>query len=250
MIIHTGGTTAPYTSLYCIIPARSGSKGLASKNSLALNGLPLAEHSVKFALTLPGLSGIIFSTDSSYLLKRSSLYPSVKYLNRDPGLASDSSTLVDVVLDIYLSHLSSTAGPNPAFFLLQPTSPFRCSSEVSSALKLSSLESFQSLAAVTPNPCHPCESIMLAKNRWRYISPPPHPSSRRQDYRVSSFFITGSFYLATLSFLREHGSFVGSTSSFFQTNEPSIVDIDTASDFALAQALFPFMLSKNYAVIL
>lgn len=248
MIIDVGTTTVPYSSLHCIVPARSGSKGLPSKNSLLLNGLPLAEHTIKFALTLPGLSSIIFSSDSTDLLERSNLYPSVKYLKRSPGLSSDSSTLVDVVLDIYDSHLSQSAGPNPAFLLLQPTSPFRCLSEVSSALKLSIDRCFHSLVAVTPTPYHPCECITFSKAQWSYMSSPPGPSSQRQDYNLSSFFITGSFYLATLSFIREYGSLVGSASSFFQTNEPSIVDIDTPCDFALAQALYPFMLSQDYAL--
>ena len=59
MILHRGKTSSPYTSVFCIVPARAGSKGLPSKNSLLLNGYPLAEHTLNFASLLGGFDDII-----------------------------------------------------------------------------------------------------------------------------------------------------------------------------------------------
>ena len=48
----------------CIIPARSGSKGIKDKNILKLNGKELFSYSVNFAKKLKFVKDIIFSTDS------------------------------------------------------------------------------------------------------------------------------------------------------------------------------------------
>ena len=50
--------------IYAIIPARSGSKGLADKNIKQIGGKPLLAHSIDFALKL-NLDRIFCSTDSA-----------------------------------------------------------------------------------------------------------------------------------------------------------------------------------------
>ena len=248
MILLNHECQKPYSSLHCIIPARSGSKGLPSKNSRVLHGLPLAEHSLKFALSISGLDSIILSTDCPYLLSRANLYSSALYHERSPELSSDTASIVDLVLDIHNSTLAITAGSNPAYLVLQPTSPFRSHSEVASALSIAISKGLSSLVAVTSCPHHPSECINLSESGWKYVVPPPATCSRRQDYANAPFFISGSFYLATLSFLLENRSFLGDQSSFFQTFEPVIVDIDDLNDFNAAHSLYSFMRQSGYAL--
>ena len=52
----------------CIIPARSGSKGIKDKNILKLNNKELIIHSIKFAKKLKFVKHIILSTDSQNYL--------------------------------------------------------------------------------------------------------------------------------------------------------------------------------------
>lgn len=247
MILLKGGSSGPYTSVFCIVPARAGSKGLPSKNSLLLNGLPLAEHSLLFAPLLTGFENIIFTTDCKFLYSRSYLYPRITYHLRDPHLSGDDTTLVDVILYLYSTIISSNAGSNPAFVLLQPTSPFRHVREIKSALQFASVEGLDSLVSVSSIPYHPSEYVNIDQQSWSYIVTPPRGTTRRQEYIKPPFFITGSFYLATLHHLRAYASFLSPESSFFKTCEPYLVDIDTRADLEAARALFSLMHRSGYA---
>ncbi len=249
MILLKGSVSStPYSSFYAIIPARSGSKGLPGKNFLRLSGLPLAEHSLIFASSLDIFDGIVLTTDCGPLLSRSKLYPDIMYHSRDPELASDTSSLIDVIFDIYDNGFIPNPGSNPAFALLQPTSPFRSVAEFSEALDYSTSCHLDSLVFVSNVVQHPSESITIGLDSWSYILPPPQGTSRRQDYLISPFFISGSLYVSTLSNLRKCSSFVDSSSSFWLSRDPYSVDIDSHFDFLLADAIYALMLSKGYAL--
>ena len=53
--------------ILCIIPARSGSKGIKNKNIKLLDGLPLLAHSIIHVLKVPSMLNmkIVVSTDSN-----------------------------------------------------------------------------------------------------------------------------------------------------------------------------------------
>jgi len=247
MILHRGKSSSSYTSVYCIIPARAGSKGLPHKNSLLLNGLPLAEHSLLFASLLYDFNDIVFTTDCPLLFSRSNIYPSITYHLRDAFLSSDESTLVEVVFHLYDTLLSRFAGSNPAFILLQPTSPYRCLKEIRRAIQFAVAEGLDSLVSVSSVHCHPSECIEIAGDRWNYIVTPPNKSTRRQDYTVTPYFISGSFYLASLHHLVRYNSFLSPDTSFFKTSEPCVVDIDSPDDFEVARALYALMNAAGFA---
>lgn len=83
----------------CIIPARSGSKRLANKNILPYKGKPLLHHTVKTALSSDLFTKIIVSSDDEWYLDiavNAGAFPH----KRNPEYATDSSTVVDVCLDV------------------------------------------------------------------------------------------------------------------------------------------------------
>ena len=215
--------------------------------SLLLNGYPLAEHTLNFASLLGGFDDIIFTTDCSFLLSRSHLYPQITYHSRDSILSSDDATLVDVITFLYKNLLAPIAGSNPAFVLLQPTSPFRSLPEVRKAINLASASGLDSLVSVSSLPFHPSEFVEFNSNSWTFLVPPPNSNSRRQDYSQSPYFISGSLYITSLEHLSTHGSFISPDSSFFHAQEPYVLDIDSSADFSAAQALYSLFQSAGYA---
>ena len=56
--------------ILCLIPARSGSKGLKNKNIKKIKGKSLLEITYNFALKLKLFTNIVISTDSKNYLKK------------------------------------------------------------------------------------------------------------------------------------------------------------------------------------
>ena len=82
----------------CIIPARSGSKGIKNKNIQKIKKLTLIEHSYIFAKKFNEFNEIIISTDSKKYLKFLEKH-GYKYNNflRPKSLAKKNSTDLEVL---------------------------------------------------------------------------------------------------------------------------------------------------------
>jgi N-acylneuraminate cytidylyltransferase len=105
-----------------IIPARSGSKGIKNKNIKLLNGIPLIEYSLNFALKYFSKSRICISTDSQKIINLLSKKIDIPFIRPD-HLSNDYASMSDVI-----SHAASFYRKIIKFdkiLLLQPTSPIR-----------------------------------------------------------------------------------------------------------------------------
>ena len=56
-------------SIYCLIPARGGSKRIKNKNLLKIKGKPLINHTIKHALNSKKINKIFVSTDEEKIIK-------------------------------------------------------------------------------------------------------------------------------------------------------------------------------------
>lgn len=82
-----------------IIPARSGSKGLANKNILMLMGKPLIAYTIEAAVNSKCFSKVIVSTDSIEYKYIAEQY-GAEVLIRNERLASDTATSFMVIEDV------------------------------------------------------------------------------------------------------------------------------------------------------
>tara|TARA_B100000902_G_C27317227_1_gene922071 strand:- start:1634 stop:2311 length:678 start_codon:yes stop_codon:yes gene_type:complete len=109
----------------CIVPARSGSKGIKNKNIIRFKKKPLFIHSLEFSKKFNFIKKTILSTDSK------------KYLNiarkhgynfdnlRPKKLASDLSKTIDVIKYEIRNLDKSILKDIKYILILQPTCPFR-----------------------------------------------------------------------------------------------------------------------------
>jgi CMP-N,N'-diacetyllegionaminic acid synthase len=111
--------------IICIIPARSGSKGVPGKNVKLLGGKPLLQYTVEFAKNLGIFETICLSTDSEKIRHIGIELGIETPFLRPAILALDDSSSFDVVkhvIDFYKSNLKKDFD---YVCLLQPTVPFR-----------------------------------------------------------------------------------------------------------------------------
>lgn len=107
-----------------IIPARKGSKGIPNKNTKLLNGKPLINYTLDYALKVStDLDKVCITTDDNKVKELAKKYD-FDIQKRPSKLATDSSSMNDVV-----KHVIEKYNRQSIFFkaiiILQPTSPIR-----------------------------------------------------------------------------------------------------------------------------
>jgi len=142
------------TKILCIIPARSGSKGIPHKNIRNFNGLPLLAWSIKQAQRskYSKLMRIIVSTDYSMYIEIAKRYGAEAPFLRPKEISGDLSTDIECVKHC-LEWLKVNDNYEPDIILqLRPTQPCRKVSDIDKCLDLfiKNIDSYDSLRTVVP----------------------------------------------------------------------------------------------------
>jgi CMP-N-acetylneuraminic acid synthetase len=138
-------------SVLGIVPARSGSKGIARKNIRILGGKPLLAYTASAALSATHLSRVLLSTDDPEIAaigKSEGL--EIAFL-RPAELALDSTPMIDVILDA-VRHVQAAGQHYDAVCLLQPTSPLRSASTIDRCISLLWQRDVDSVISTRPVP--------------------------------------------------------------------------------------------------
>ena len=116
----------------CVIPARSGSKGLKDKNILDLCGKPVLAYSIECCLQSNLFDEVFVATDSEEYAKIAKRYgASVPFLEPEEMAADDVSSTEPL---LYFDELLGRA--DDLLWCIQPTSPLRSVQDLIDAHKL------------------------------------------------------------------------------------------------------------------
>jgi len=222
--------------ILCIIPARSGSKGVKNKNIRLCFGKPLIAWTIEQAKASKYIDTVIVSTDSFHIARISrSLGAGTPFL-RPKSLSLDRSAISGAILHA-ISALKQSYG---VVLLLQPTSPLRSYRDIDNALELLTLRDAQAIVSVTLAEHHPNFYNRLPGDLCMkdFISS-KFTSSNRQD--MPPFYrLNGAVYVAYTKYFLKYKNFFGpKTFAYIMPPERSL-DIDTIFDFYFAE----FILSK------
>lgn len=121
--------------IYSIIPARSNSKAIISKNIKPLNGFPLLAYSIAASKLIKGISRTIVSTNSPEIAELAKKYGAESPFLRPEKFCRDSSNDLDAIGHA-LRWLEKNEGKTPDLVVyLRPTTPLRDPSLVGVAIK-------------------------------------------------------------------------------------------------------------------
>ena len=216
----------------CLIPARSGSKGLKDKNIIPLRGKPLMAYTIEAAIESKLFDRVIVSTDSDEYGKIAMQY-GAEYLPRSKEASSDTASSFMVVEDLF----SKVSTDYDYFASLQVTSPFRNARHLIEAAELfdSKFDQFDfcvsmQMASYPSILSHKLEEDLSLKNftyDYRYY--------RRQDH--IEYIPNGAINYAKIEPYFKQGNFYGpKTIAYIMSKEDSI-DIDDRIDLCLAEIL-------------
>lgn len=215
-----------------IIPARSGSKGLADKNILPLCGKPLLAWTVEAAITSGLFDRVLVSTDSQQYGDIAARHGAEIAL-RPAELATDTTTTYQVLANLFAS---GTYGAD-YFTLLQPTSPLRTAQHIREAVALfeSRWEEIDSLVSVTEAPFPPSLVKPVEADLSLRHFDEDFAGYRRQNQQYYS--PNGAIYMAKFTSYLEKKHFYGDRALAYIMAAEDAIDIDSALDMELATLL-------------
>jgi len=110
--------------IVALIPARAGSKRLAHKNRLMINGKTLVEHAIEQAIGSRYINEIIISSDDPEVLHDTYHKKWIVFESRPSRLCRDDTGTDEVIAYVMKKHKADV------LVLLQPTSPVRYSRDI------------------------------------------------------------------------------------------------------------------------
>lgn len=219
-----------------IIPARSGSKGLADKNIKVLNGKPMLAYTIEAAKGTKMFDEIFVSTDSEKYAKIAvELGACVPFLRSDE-LSTDTASSWDVVKDAIIKY-KELGKEFDTVALLQPTSPLRTSDDIIKGYNEMQEKNANIIVGVCEVEHSPMWSNVLPDdNSFKDFINPNLTKQPRQSlptyYRINgAVYIIRTKYLMCAEHIYAEGSY-----ALIMPKEHSI-DIDDKIDFTIAEAI-------------
>jgi CMP-N,N'-diacetyllegionaminic acid synthase len=210
-----------------VVTARGGSKRLPGKNVMQLGGLSLLGWTASAAREA-GLPTPVLSTDDPMIAEEGRRVGLRVPFMRPQDLSGDDVTTLPVVLHA-LNQMCALDDVNyESVFLLQPTSPFRGAELLKNINDL-----FVASAAPAVISVRPVGVALGAIYRSRDGTLAPVLARSAEAAYVPS----GAGYLIRAQVLESSGSFVPPETRFVEHNGISTLDIDTPTDWALAEAV-------------
>jgi len=218
-----------------IIPARSGSKGLANKNILPLLGKPLMAYTIEAALDSACFEQVFVSTDSEQYAELAVRFgASVPFL-RSERSATDTASTWEVVGEV-LTNYKDRGVEFDTVSILQPTSPLRNSKDICAAMEIyfsKGADYVESLCEMEHSPLW-SNTIDESLSLYQFIK--PEYNVRRQElpkyYRKN-----GAIYILKTEKLGNLGDLYSKNSYAYLMPIERSIDIDTPLDFAIAEVM-------------
>jgi CMP-N-acetylneuraminic acid synthetase len=222
-----------------LITARGGSKRLPRKNLLPCAGRPLLAWTC-MAAKASQLDRVVLSTDDEEIAGIGRDWGVEVPFLRPAELSGDSATSLAVAQHA-LQALDTAATPIEAIVLLQPTSPLRQATDIDNAVAL--FRSQRPTAVVTafrlPDHLHPAKLMVTRDDAaYPFIDDLPAQSPHRAmaDQRPSLLVRNGPAVLVSGAQTLTRGSLYGDRILVSEMPVDRSIDIDTAEDFAQAEA--------------
>jgi len=222
-----------------IIPARSGSKGIPGKNTKELGGKPLIQYTAEAAFSAKTLTKVVLSTDSEKIATIGKTCGLEVPFLRPKNLARDDTSTLSVILHT-VKHFEKKSEYFDTICLLQPTSPFRESSDIDDCVYALQKSDADSVVSVQPVPEQYNPNWVYEENQHGYLQlccGTQEPIIRRQDL-PKAYYRDGSIYLVRRDVLIDQNSLYGQKIMGFISTGKYHINLDTKSDWREAEKIF------------
>lgn len=222
--------------ILAIIPARGGSKGVLRKNIRPLGHKPLIAWTIEAAKKSKYISELIVSSEDDEIIEVAARFGAKVPFKRPEDLARDDTPGIESIkhaVNFYLDR-------NMTFdyvVCLQCTSPFRTNDDIDTAIEYCINSGCDSVVSVCECEHNPHWMVKVENdgciepyvdNLGSYVC--------RQDL-PKVYRLNGAIYVAKPELILKSGSWYNQNSKAFIMNSERSLDIDTMSNFNLAEIM-------------
>ncbi len=223
------------SEVLCIIPARSGSKGIPSKNIQKVCNKPLIEYSINAAKKSRLVTRIIVSTDSQKIADVATKLGAEVPFIRPKKISGDHVTQYDVAQHALKLLLQKESYVPDIITILQPTSPIRTGAMIDRSINLLKKNNSTSVISVSSVKSHP--DIIFNYN-GKYLRP-LNKNFEKHSIRQSQSKLygpTGSMYTFWHKTLKNYNSMYGPRiKPLIIKQEEFNIDIDVLFDLFISE---------------
>ncbi len=231
-------------SVLAVITARGGSKGLPGKNIRYLAGKPLIAWTIEAAQTSRYIDRLILSTDDEQIIKTAQEWNCEVPFVRDPSIATDTASTIDVVLDA----IHRVPGYD-WIVVLQPTSPCRITLDIDECIE----ETIAHGSSIGISVCEASKSPFWMYGRGETglletLVPTSSLPTQRQNLPIA-YQLNGAAYVMETKWFQQHKKFLSPETFLYVMPKERSIDIDDELDLLLAEQILMSCTANNAAPI-
>jgi len=235
-------------TIYSIISARSGSKGVPKKNIKLLGGYPLIAYSIIASKLYSEIRRTIVSTDSQEIADIALSYGAEVPFLRPVEISQDDSTDLEMLQHV-IKWLDEKEGSVPDLMIhLRPTTPFRVPSEINRAIKyIQGIPHSTSLRSVHELAEPPQKQVRFGKDDFLegFFPDDPRPEYFNLPRQLfpKAYRPNGHVDIIKPDFIIKNNSHFGANTIGFLT--PVTMEVDLPEDFEYLE----YLLNKHSSPI-
>lgn len=221
-------------TVFAVIPARGGSKGIYKKNLALISKKPLIALSIEAAKNSKLIDRVIVSSDDDEIIKVANEYGAETPFKRPKGISGDKSKMIDVLSHV-VNFLNNSNESIEAIVLLQPTSPLRTSQHIDESISKFLSSKASSVVSVFEVPHQYNPYSILSLNQYGELNPLADKEFTRRQDKPKFYARNGPAILVVSPAAILNNELYGSIClPYFMSTEESL-DIDSLEDLEEAR---------------
>ena len=214
----------------CVIPARSGSKGIKNKNIQKINNKHLLEFTCQFASNIKYIDKTVISTDSIKYQSIAKKYGVGTFFKRNKRLSGDRISDHQVIKDALIKSEKYYKQKFDIIIYLQPTSPIRRKDDLIKALNDFISKKYDSIWSISEVDLkfNPLKQLIIENKFIKYFSKLGKNIIARQQLH-KTYIRNGVFYVISRKLIKNSNSILGLKCGYYIINH-KVINIDDKSD--------------------
>lgn len=224
-----------------IITARGGSKRIPKKNIKDFCGKPILVYSIEAALQSGIFDEVMVSTDSEEIAEIARQHGANVPFMRSEATSNDWAVTADVLKEV-IENYAAQEKRFDNICCIYPTAPFVSAERLKQAKCILEEEQADSLLPVVQFSFPPQRGLIIRDKRVEYKHP-EFEKARSQDLEPT-YHDCGQFYFCKTDALLKYCTMVTPNTAAMIVPEEEVQDIDSPSDWKLAEMKYRIMMQK------